>query len=473
MNWRVPAFSDLPISRKLILAGALPTITVLALAGALFFLYESTSLKKAMPRDLATMANFLALASRASLSFEDPQSATDLLNSLQTNPRIVAAAIYDQKREHFASYSRTNSSIAIPPVPPGQELKINDETVEILTDISLGNKTIGSIYLVSDLLAFKERIRIYGAGVVVAIVIFSAISLTIAFAMQRSISTPLNELAGTARVISENNDFNVRASQQKGPELNLLTTAFNQMLSQIQRQDASLRARTAQLETTNKELEAFTYTVSHDLRAPLRAMSSYSHLLRKNFAAHLPEEARDYLQRVQNNAQKMAELIDELLTFSRLDAEPLQKTPINLTDIFRSIGEELMSVNENHAVLKVDTLPTVEADPILIQQVATNLLSNAFKYSRNQPAPEVQVGCFLQDGNEVIFVRDNGVGFDMLYSNKLFGVFQRLHSGKEFEGTGVGLAIVQRIVKRHGGAVWAEAQVGKGATFYFYLAKGL
>jgi signal transduction histidine kinase len=470
MKPRSSAFQNLPISRKLILAGVVPTVLVLVLAGALFYLYESASIKKSMPRDLTSMANFLALASRASLTFDDPVSASDLLAGLQSNPRIVCAAIYSDKGELFSSYSRTNSPFVPPDKTPPLGAEISERQVEVVTPIPLGNKTIGTIYLVSDLLAFQQRSRIYATGIVISVTLFSIISLALAFQMQRSISRPLNRLAETARHISEYRDYKVRAASESGPEMQLLTSAFNQMLGQIQEQDASLRARTSQLETTKKELEAFTYTVSHDLRAPLRAMSSYSHLLRKSFSADLPAEGLDYLQRVQNNAQKMAELIDELLAFSRLDAEPLHKTEVDLEQVFGSAAEELAASNKiGAAQVLIEPLPKVQADPILIQQVAANLLSNACKYSRNESAPKVIVSSMKKGEKDVIFVMDNGVGFDMQYANKLFGVFQRLHSAREFEGTGVGLAIVQRIIKRHGGEIWAESAVGKGATFYFHL----
>jgi PAS domain S-box-containing protein len=229
-------------------------------------------------------------------------------------------------------------------------------------------------------------------------------------------------------------------------------------------------SRTAQLQAANQELEAFSYSVSHDLRAPLRAITGFASILREDHAARLDPEGLRVLGVVRNEAERMGVLIDDLLAFSRLGRQPMQCAEVNLTALVPTIFQEL-AAREPHRRLRLTLgdLPPLVGDAAMLRQLLTNLLSNAVKYTGPMADPQVEVGSREQGGVRVYFVKDNGVGFDLQYASKLFGVFQRLHSEAEFEGTGVGLALVQRIVHRHGGWIWAESQVNEGATFYFTL----
>ncbi|MBI2913275.1 MAG: GHKL domain-containing protein, partial [Chloroflexi bacterium] len=212
---------------------------------------------------------------------------------------------------------------------------------------------------------------------------------------------------------------------------------------------------------------------SHDLRAPVRAMDGFSRILLEEHSRQLSDEGRRYLNTVRDNAQAMGHLVDDLLTFSRLGRQPPKKQRLDPADIARQALEELRSEQEGRRVdISMGDLPACRADPALLRQVFVNLLSNALKFTRQQDVARIDVGCQQTADGPAYFVRDNGVGFDMRYASKLFGVFQRLHSSAEYEGTGAGLAIVQRIVHRHGGRVWAEAEPDRGATFYFTLKGG-
>ncbi len=231
--------------------------------------------------------------------------------------------------------------------------------------------------------------------------------------------------------------------------------------------------RTAELEAANKELEAFSYSVSHDLRAPLRAIDGFSRILLEDYLPQLPPDAQRHLQVVCANTRQMGELIDDLLAFSRLSRQPLRKQPVALGDLIDQVLEDLRAgQQEGNLEITVGNLPDCEADPAMLKQVFVNLLSNAVKFTRKREAPRIEVGCRQKEAESVYFVKDNGAGFDMRYADKLFGVFQRLHRAEEYEGTGVGLAIVQRVIHRHGGKVWAESGIDQGATFYFTLQGG-
>ncbi len=218
-----------------------------------------------------------------------------------------------------------------------------------------------------------------------------------------------------------------------------------------------------------EELESFTYSVSHDLRAPLRAINGYAKMFEEDYIEILDDEAKRLLGVIQDNAKKMGTLIDELLAFSRLGRKELNKSKINTKELTQNIISEYYKSSLEKVDIKIEDLPEVIADYSLMHQVMLNLISNAFKYSVHVEKPCIEISCKAKDDEIIFFVKDNGAGFDMRYSDKLFGVFQRLHSTHEFDGTGVGLAIVKRIITRHGGRVWAEGEIGKGATFYFSL----
>jgi light-regulated signal transduction histidine kinase (bacteriophytochrome) len=224
------------------------------------------------------------------------------------------------------------------------------------------------------------------------------------------------------------------------------------------------------LENANKELEAFSYSVSHDLRAPLRSINGFAQILMEDFAPKLDDEAKRICTIIQENSLNMGRLIDELLAFSRLSRVELAHTEIEMAEVITSVCHEFIDEKARERIdLKVENICNAQGDPAMIKQVWINLILNAIKYSSKKEKSVITISCKKENEKYIYCVRDNGVGFDMAYANKLFGVFQRLHSVKDFEGSGVGLAIVQRIIHRHGGEVWAEGKVDQGASFYFSL----
>lgn len=248
----------------------------------------------------------------------------------------------------------------------------------------------------------------------------------------------------------------------------LAEEALRQLNQELERR---VETRTAELESANRELEAFSYTISHDLRAPLRVIDGFTQAVLEDAGPALSPDAQRQLNVVRRSTERMARLIDDLLRFSRLSRQPLDKQPLNMGQLVASVISEFETERAARGVrVIVGDLPRAEGDPALLRQVWTNLLSNAFKYTGKQPEALIEVGAEMERGVPVYFVRDNGAGFDMRYADKLFGVFRRLHGADEFEGTGVGLAIVRGIVHRHGGRIWADAAVGRGATFYLTLA---
>ena len=248
-------------------------------------------------------------------------------------------------------------------------------------------------------------------------------------------------------------------------------TAAREAEESINALNLDLRRRAVQLENANRELEAFSYSVSHDLRAPLRSIAGFSQVLMEDYAETLDEEGVDYLTRINDASQRMAQLIDDLLNLSRLSRGEVKRAPVDLSASAHAIVDELAATHPDRRVeVTIEPGLTAEADPHLVRTVLVNLLGNAWKYTGRKEDARIEFGSAEDaEGARAFFVRDNGAGFDMAYADKLFGAFQRLHGMKDFPGTGVGLATVQRIVHKHGGKVWGEGMVERGATFYFTL----
>ena len=313
---------------------------------------------------------------------------------------------------------------------------------------------------------FFKSVIIIGAVLIV-------IGIFIAWLMSRNITRPLNKLSAAASAIASG-DYSSEAEVNRKDELGKLARAFNTMAIQVKNAQQSLekkvQERTVQLETANKELEAFSYSVSHDLRAPLRAVSGYSMILKEDYGTKLDAEANRITDTIISNANMMGQLIDDLIAFSKVGKKDSMRQKINMKEIAQSCMTGLLQhESENKYDVQIDEIPECTGDENLIKQVWTNLISNAIKYSSKQTNPRIEIGYKENGSYNIYFIRDNGVGFDMQYAHKLFGVFQRLHSQEAFEGNGIGLALVKRILDKHKGEIRGEASPGGGAVFYFTL----
>jgi signal transduction histidine kinase len=303
------------------------------------------------------------------------------------------------------------------------------------------------------------------APIALVIVVLGAL---VAWWGSRQLTRPLGGLTGAAEAIATG-DLEQRVPVGRDDELGRLARSFNTMADQVARSHHELEDKVAE---RTAELESFSYSVSHDLRAPLRAIHGFARILLEDHQASLDPEAQRLLGVIDQNTRQMGHLIDDLLAFSRLGRQSVSRAPVDMSELTGSVVEEIRRAEaerNGHFEIEIGTLRPAYGDPALLRQVINNLLQNAVKFTRGRPQPRIEVGSTANGDHTVYFVKDNGAGFDPRYKDKLFGVFQRLHRAEEFEGTGVGLAIVKRIVQRHGGRVWAEGKTDEGARFYFTL----
>ena len=465
------------IRRKLILAIMLTSTTALALAGTALTIHEVTSLRALLARELATRAAILAANSTAALAFQNPEDASQVLAGLRTDPSIVAAALYDARGGVFATYPMGASAPLVPAAAGAMGNRLERASLLVSRPVMEGNRRLGSLFLRSDLRALDERVRAQVMAILVAVLGSMGVALALSAWLQGGIAQPVRILAETAKAVLDRKDYSVRARAVSDDELGVLAEGFNDMLAEIQRRDAELEQRvadrTAALEASNKELEAFSYSVSHDLRAPLRAIDGFSKALLEDCGDKLDQVGTKHLDRVRTATRQMGQLIDDLLNLARISRAELRRERFDLGAVGKEIAAELKRAQPEREGVQfvIAEGMTVVADTQLLRVVLDNLLRNAWKFTAKHPTARIELGQHRDNGHRVFFVTDDGAGFDMAHANLLFAPFQRLHRQRDFEGTGVGLATVQRIIHRHGGQLWADGAVERGASFSFTLSE--
>lgn len=495
------------VQHKLVRMVLLSTLAALLVAIAAMVAYDVWLFHRGWIADLTTQAELLGRTSAPALAFDDARVAQENLDLLRYRPKVRAAAIYNARGRLFASFTNDPAG-EFPKLPGADSTRIEGDDLIVFRRVVNDREILGTVYLRAQYELYDRLLGYLGIAGAVAI-----LAMLVAYLLSRPLQTvvtrPLLAIADVAREVTEKRNFALRAQKLSEDEIGLLAESFNSMLGEIERATRELEAsnrefsrevserrraegeimrlnaelenrvkertsqlveRTAQLEFTNAELEAFCYSVSHDLRAPLRAIDGFSQALLEDFPKDLPEEGQRYLSRIRSSTQRMGQLIEDLLNLSRVSRGEIEKRDVDIGAMAKQVASELQIRDPGRKVeVSVWDAMHANADSRLLRAALENLIGNAWKFTSKTEAARIEVGR-LRDGNRAtFFVRDNGAGFDMAYADKLFGAFQRLHSATEYPGTGIGLATVQRIMHRHGGRVWADAQPGSGAVFFFTL----
>ncbi|HEX4155880.1 MAG TPA: ATP-binding protein [Acidobacteriaceae bacterium] len=457
---------------------------VLVLAALAFFSYDLISFRLNLIHSIETEAQIVGENSVSALIFNDPVSAATTLQGLRRSPDIVCAVLATNDGAEFATYSAPGVAVGLRRRPlPARESEhywLSGSHLLLAHRVVFQGKAVGVVYISATLTEIGQRARHYLLITMLILLFCMVAALAISSVSQRLVAQPIISLARTARGVSRDRDYSVRAEPSTAStEMAVLTDAFNEMLQQIEQQDAALsrardelelrvEERTSELQAANRELEAFSYTVAHDLRGPLDSISGIAFLLSRAEQEGSHPETEEMIQRLKQSTQNMAALIDDLLNFSRASTATLKKDDVDLSAMAHEIAKDLMDSDPERKVeFQIAELPSVQADSALMHIVMDNLIRNAWKYTSHHEKACIEVGAKLQNGKMIYFVRDDGAGFDPQRADQIFQPFHRLHSKSEFPGTGVGLATVQRILTRHGGDIWAEGRVEKGATFYF------
>ncbi|HEV2322116.1 MAG TPA: ATP-binding protein, partial [Gammaproteobacteria bacterium] len=490
------------VRTKLLAGVLLTTLAALLVSGAALLAFDLHTVRASLRDDLSTQAELIGRACVPALQFDDPKVANGNLALLEARPTIDAAALYDSKGAIFASYARKGSaSVSFPPLPDEDAVTFDGEDIVVNRRIVADNEIVGSIYLHAHY-EFYQRIRNY-IGILLAVgALATLVSLLLSTWMQATITRPILAITRLAQQVTEKRDYSPRAEKTTEDEIGYLVDSFNEMLNEIGERakaveasnreltrevaerknaedevlrlnkelEARVEERTRKLQEINNELEAFSYSVSHDLRAPLRAVDGFSQALMTEYGEQSDDRMRHYLQRIQNGAARMSQLIEDLLNLSRISRLQMQVREVDLSALAQHIVQDLQQRDpEREVSVSIWDNISVMADQRLLRVALENLLGNAWKFTGKTEQARIEFGMLQEGEKRIIFVRDNGAGFDMAYADKLFGAFQRLHGMHEFPGTGIGLATVQRIVNRHGGRIWCQAAPGKGATFFFTL----
>ncbi|MHB1938289.1 MAG: ATP-binding protein [Acidobacteriaceae bacterium] len=473
------------ISAKLIRMNLLVTLTALVLACVAFFSYDLVSFQASLIGNLAAEARIVGWNSVSALLFNDKEAAVNTLTALGISRDILGAAIVTNDGKVFAGYqSKEGWAMHFPPLPAGanQQNWVSGRDVLLAQRIIFQGHPEGTVYIFARLgeLGVRARRYVIIAGVILLLCLATAMISTVSF--RRQVAAPIVALAEMSREVSRDRNYSLRAPPSPDrDEVSVLIDSFNEMLAQIEQRDFALRQardeleervqeRTEELKTAIRELEAFSYTVAHDLRGPLDAVSGIGFVLQKDYAGVMNTEGREMLESLRSSSIRMAALIDDLLNLSRAGSSGLERSNVDLSQLASSIADELKAAEPDRDVyFKIASGAVVLADGGLMRVALENLLRNAWKYTAKRLAARIEFGFHRVGSQTTYFVRDNGAGFNPAFADRLFKPFQRLHSQGEFPGTGVGLATVQRIIARHRGRVWAESAVGQGATFYFVL----
>jgi signal transduction histidine kinase len=479
-------FGDLPIRTKLLVLILLTSGTLLLITCAALVTYDWMTFRNTMARNISTMGQIIAVNSSAILIYDDKKVAEEILSGLRAEPDIEAGCLYDRTGRPYATYPTNLATSIIPARPDADGFRFTRTHAELFEPVMQGGKREGTLYIRSNLDSLVERLRVYGSFVLLIWIGAGAIALFVSNMLQHRIARPILELASTAKTVSDKRNFSLRADKKSNDEVGQLTEAFNQMLVQIGERDAALQdahqklhehaqdlekrvaERTAQLRGTISELESFSYSISHDMRAPLRAMQGYAHLLLEEYANRLEPQGREYLQRIARTSSRLDVLIQDVLCYGRISRDEMELQPVSLQKIVEDVLQQYPALHEADIVIQ-RPLPSVRAHEASLTQLISNLIDNAAKFVRPGEKPKIRIWTEKHEDRVRLFVEDHGIGIAEKDVNRIFDIFERVHDDKTYEGTGIGLSIVKKAAERMGGSVGLKSALNQGSVFWVEL----
>jgi len=491
-------FRDITIRRKLILIIMLTCTVVLLLSGGMYVVFEWVNLRKSIVEDLSAKAEIIGYNCKAALAFEDAKDAEGVLKALSTETSILFGCIYTPDGEIFASYHQQGRKTKA--LPAGRRTDgyiFGHGRITLFKQISLDGETIGTVCLQSDLSNMYTMLMHSTAAIIIFISIAFLIACFMSSVLQGLISKPVLSLTRAVEAVSKKKDYSIRAPKQTNDEIGFLIDAFNQMLEQIQNHQASLLSVNKQLikeiaerkkaeqtlEELNEELEGavekltganlelreFAYVTAHDLKAPLRAICILADWLSTDYGDKFDEEGKKQVTMLVSRTKRMSRHVDSILQLSEIGHVPGEEGKVDLNMLVREVIDSI-APPENIQITIENKLPVIVCSKVRVTQVFQNLLSNAVKYM-NKPDGRIKIGCVDESSFWKFSVSDNGPGIEEQYFEKIFQIFQTLAPRDKAEGTGIGLSLVKKIVKKYGGTIWVQSETGQGSTFFFTLPK--
>ncbi len=490
------------IRRKLISIIMVACTTSLILVGAVFIIWQWFSLRHSMVRTLSTQAKVIADNCKASITFDEPQDANDVLEALRTEPTIVFGGVYTIEGNIFASYYRIDQDRHVSSVKiQTAGYFFRNKLLTVFEPITVEGRDVGIVCLRSTLSDLYQTLKRSIAVVVGALLIISLLIFLVSAELQKIISVPILDLAEVARVVSEKKEYSIRANKSSKDELGLLIKAFNEMLAQIQQRDLALVNANEQLEKkveertadikeevavrrkaeselanavkkltiSNRELREFTRIAAHDLQTPLRSIGILSDWISEDYARRFGDKGHINAKLLVSRAKRMSRLLNAIIQYSEISLVDRKQECLDLHDILSDVITN-MEIPDDIEIVIEDRLPVVMGVQKFIQQVFSNLISNAVRYM-GKPDGFVKIKCVDDDDFWKISVADNGSGIEEKYFSKIFEIFQMLSLRDETENIGIGLSIVKKVVELYDGRVWVDSEVGKGSTFFFTLPK--
>lgn len=466
-----------PLKTKLLLLTvSISTLGILLVCSALIVV-ENKTYEQQLESELHVIADILAEQSAAALLFEDAQQLDTIISSLRQTGTIEQVCVFNVSKTLVSALNGSGSE-PCPSLDDQPEVGFVGDFYRLLEPVTLDGDVVGHFYLMSRLEVLREHIWTFMVVTFSVGLGIQALLVLVALRLQRVVSEPIVALSDAAERISVEHDYSIRVPVYGKDELGALGSAFNEMIGTIQQQnrkilqskddlERTVAARTSELSHANRELEAFSFSVSHDLRQPLRAIEGFSQALEEDCRDHLDDTGLDYLNRIRAATVRMGSLIDGMLVLSRVSRQAMETKKVDLSAMLKEIAQELSeTMDDIPTEVTIQPSIRVEGDERLLRIAFQNLLENAWKYSSKTDKRRIDVSACETGDSITVALKDNGAGFDMKYVDKLFVAFNRLHAPAQFSGTGLGLATVDRVVRRHFGRVWAESEVDKGASFY-------